>query len=46
VTARFVAEYSIQLSYECKVCLIDQTTLVEAKLIAEAIENGAADSNL
>ena len=35
VTARFVAEYSIQLSYECKLCLIDQTTLVEAKLVAE-----------
>ena len=36
VTARFVAEYSIQLSYECKLCLLDQTTLVEAKLTAEA----------
>ena len=39
VTARFVAEYSIQLSYECKLCLIDQTTLVEAELIAEAIDS-------
>jgi hypothetical protein len=39
VTARFVAEYSIQLSYECKLCLIDQTTLVEAKLIAAAIDS-------
>ena len=39
VTARFVAEYSIQLSYECKLCLVDQTTLVEAKLIAEAIDS-------
>ena len=39
VTARFVAEYSIQLSYECKLCLIDQTTLVEAKLTAEAIDS-------
>ena len=38
-TARFVAEYSIQLSYECKLCLIDQTTLVEAKLTAEAIDS-------
>ncbi len=26
VTARFVAEYSIQLSYECKWRLIDQIT--------------------
>jgi hypothetical protein len=39
VTARFVAEYSIQLSYECKLCLLDQTTLVEAKLTAEAIDS-------
>ena len=39
VTARFVAEYSIQLSYECKLCLVDQTTLVEAKLTAEAIDS-------
>ena len=36
VTARFVAEYSIQLSYECKLCLLNQTTLVEAKLTTEA----------
>ena len=36
MTARFVAEYSIQLSYECKLCLLDQTTLVEAKLTTEA----------
>ena len=39
VTARFVAEYSIQLSYECKLCLLDQTTLVEAKLAAEATDS-------
>ncbi len=45
MTARFVAEYSIQLSYECKLCLLDQTTLVEAKLTTEATNslNGALD---
>ena len=39
MTARFVAEYSIQLSYECKLCLVDQTTLVETELTAEAINS-------
>ena len=32
VTARFVAEYSIQLSYECILCFYTRSQLVEAKL--------------
>ena len=38
-TPAFGGQYSIQLSYECKLCLIDQTTLVEAKLTAAAIDS-------
>ncbi|CAI8851847.1 hypothetical protein EMIT0P228_220038 [Pseudomonas brassicacearum] len=34
VTARFVAEYSIQLSYECRLWFYTRSQLVEAKLFA------------